>query len=87
MTRFLKVCPECYSSSVKVKMGGGGFVEDGIMSTDSDMGEVYECPVCRYRGADVIHGNEALLGFLKDKREIFSQRQKSKARVAMQSKQ
>ena len=68
MLKIQQICPSCFSTRVHVRIGSGGYLENGIYRIPDDFGEVYSCPDCRFQGVGVLDGNEKLVEFLRDKR-------------------
>lgn len=61
-----KICPRCYSTSVRIRPGHQIYREGNILMTP-DYGEVHFCEKCGYHGVQVIEGNEVLIKFLKER--------------------
>lgn len=68
MSKLQQICPSCFSTRIRVRIGGGGYTENGIYRIPDDFGEIYECPDCSFQGAGVLDGNPKLVDFLVSKR-------------------
>jgi len=68
MSKVHQICPTCFSTRIHVKLGGGGYTENGVFRIPDDFGEVYECPDCRFQGVGIVEGNSKLVDFLFKKK-------------------
>lgn len=79
MSKIQQICPACFSTRIRVKIGGGGYNEGGFYKIPEDFGEVFECPDCTFHGVGILEGNEKLVGFLfEKKRELKAARMQKK---------
>lgn len=51
-----------------VRIGSGGYTENGIYRIPDDFGEVFSCPDCSFQGVSILEGNDALVEFLRAKK-------------------
>jgi len=68
MLKIQQICPSCFSTRVHVRIGSGGYKENGMYRIPDDFGEVFSCSDCRFQGVGILEGNESLLAFLRDKK-------------------
>lgn len=69
MTKLHTICPKCYSTRIRVKLGAYTVKDkdNNIISAADSFSEVHECPDCCYEGLDVWNGNDSLVLFLKER--------------------
>ena len=73
LAKIHQICPSCFSTRIRVRIGGGGYREDGIYKVPEDFGEIYECPDCSFQGPNILDGNLKLADFLKQKKLALKQ--------------
>ena len=83
MAGIQQICPSCFSTRVRVRIGGGFYSEDGICRIPDDFGEIFHCPDCEFKGAGILEGNSRLVDFLHlKKHELRKESSRKQARAS-----